>query len=296
MDITPVDPTEALPVIRAYYADIIGRYHGRPATPAEIEQTMRDEPSDDLVMLIACDGNEILGCVGLDFHIPPFAEVKRMYVLPAARGRGVGQALLAAAEKVAREHDAVTMRLDTRRDLVEAIALYRKVGYVEVEQFSEGMYIDHSFAKDLVYVTAAEPDDIRLKALIAELDQELRGRYNDEAIGPMPITSEVRFALAFRGQEPIGCVAVQPKGDVDFELKRMFVLPAARGTGIAPLLLDAAEATVRAAGARRIVLETGIRQPEAIRLYEKFGYTRIPNFPPYDKDPLSVCYAKVVSD
>jgi ribosomal protein S18 acetylase RimI-like enzyme len=57
------------------------------------------------------------------------------------------------------------------------------------------------------------------------------------------------------------------------------------------------EAAVKAArgGGARLILETGIRQPEAIRLYEKCGFTRIPNFPPYDQDPLSVCYAMELS-
>jgi GNAT superfamily N-acetyltransferase len=72
------------------------------------------------------------------------------------------------------------------------------------------------------------------------------------------------------------------------ELKRMFVTPAARGTGVAPRLV---EAVVALAGDARVILETGVRQPEAIRLYEKCGFTRIPNYQPYDQDPLSVCYA-----
>ncbi|WP_260479017.1 GNAT family N-acetyltransferase [Kibdelosporangium aridum] len=80
---------------------------------------------------------------------------------------------------------------------------------------------------------------------------------------------------------------MQPKGN-DFELKRMYVTPEARGTGVASLLLEAAATVVRDAGGRRILLETGTRQPEAIRLYEKSGYTRIPSY----HDPLSVCFAK----
>jgi GNAT superfamily N-acetyltransferase len=287
--VTPV--ADMVPLLREYYFDIVGRYWGRAATVEEIDQVLLDEPSDDLVMLVASEDDKPLGCLGLRLTIAPFAEVKRVYVVPAARGRGVGKALLAEAEMVARQHDAVTMRLDVREDLVEARGLYAKFGYVEVEPFNNDDFVAYWLAKDLVHITPVGPGDERLQELIAELDRELWGRYNNEAIGPMPISSDVQFVLACRGTTPVGCAATQPKGE-DFELKRMYVAPTARGTGVAPLLVDAAVEIATTRGGRRLILETGIRQPEAIRLYEKCGFTRIPNFPPYDQDPLSVCYAK----
>nr|WP_232328132.1 GNAT family N-acetyltransferase [Kibdelosporangium sp. MJ126-NF4]CEL17691.1 acetyltransferase [Kibdelosporangium sp. MJ126-NF4]CTQ91083.1 acetyltransferase [Kibdelosporangium sp. MJ126-NF4] len=149
MQIVTTPLTEAMPLLREYYTDIIGRYWGRPATEAEVEQTLVEEPSDDIHMLLARDGDDVLGCVGLRFTHPPFAEVKRVYVVPAARGRGVARALLAEAEKVARAHSAVTMRLDVREDLVEARALYAKVGYAEVEPFNDDKYVGHWLAKNL---------------------------------------------------------------------------------------------------------------------------------------------------
>jgi GNAT superfamily N-acetyltransferase len=287
--VTPV--TDALPLLREYYFDIVGRYWGRPATDEEIDQVLLDEPSDDLVMLVATEDDKPLGCLGLRLSIPPFAEVKRVYVAPHARGRGVGQALLAQAEKVALRHDAVTMRLDVREDLVEARGLYAKFGYVEVEPFNNDDFVAYWFAKDLLTITPVDPEDTRLKQLIAELDRELWDRYNDEAIGPMPISPDVQFVLACRGTTPVGCAATQPKGE-DFELKRMYVAPAARGIGVAPLLVDATVKIATTRGGKRLILETGVRQPDAVRLYEKCEFTRIPNFPPYDQDPLSLCYAK----
>jgi GNAT superfamily N-acetyltransferase len=287
--ITPVADAESL--LREYYFDIVGRYWGRAATAAEIDQVLLDEPSDDLVLLVASEEGKPLGCLGLRLSTPPFAEVKRVYVTPHARGRGVGQALLAEAEKVALQHNAVTMRLDVREDLVEARGLYAKAGYTEVEPFNNDDFVAYWLAKDLLTITPVDPEDERLGKLIAELDRELTSRYNDEAIGPMPILPDVQFVLACRGTTPLGCAATQPKGE-DFELKRMYVAPAARGTGVAPLLVDAAVDIATTRGGKRLILETGIRQPEAIRLYEKCGFTRIPNFPPYDQDPLSVCYAR----
>jgi ribosomal protein S18 acetylase RimI-like enzyme len=149
--VTPVDEAQAL--LRDYCTDIVERYHGRPVTSAEIDQVLLDEPSDDLVMLVASEDGAELGCLGLRFVARPFAEVKRVYVRPEARGRGVAQALMAEAERVAREHDAVTMRLDVREDLVEARALYKKVGYVETEPFNDDLYVAYWLVKDLAVVT-----------------------------------------------------------------------------------------------------------------------------------------------
>jgi ribosomal protein S18 acetylase RimI-like enzyme len=65
----------------------------------------------------------------------------------------------------------------------------------------------------------------------------------------------------------------------------MFTVPAARGRGVATALLRALEDSARAAGRKRIVLETGYAQPEAIALYEKAGYRRIPDFGFYKDEP-----------
>jgi GNAT superfamily N-acetyltransferase len=147
---TPVRDAQA--VLREYYADIIGRYWGRPATQDEIEKTLLDEPSDHLLIYLARDGDTVLGCIGLKLVTPSFAEVKRVYVTPSARGRGVAQALLAAVESVALDHGCRAMRLDVRDDLVEARALYAKCGYVAVEPFNDDKYVGHWLAKDLPVV------------------------------------------------------------------------------------------------------------------------------------------------
>ena len=83
---------------------------------------------------------------------------------------------------------------------------------------------------------------------------------------------------------PIGHAALRrlPVGDVvEWELKRLVALPAARGRGVGTLLIAAVEADAVARGAERIVLQTGNRQPEAVALYEKLGYHPIPAYPPY---------------
>ncbi|MFI1094360.1 GNAT family N-acetyltransferase [Streptomyces sp. NPDC020917] len=85
-----------------------------------------------------------------------------------------------------------------------------------------------------------------------------------------------------------------PEGfaDGDAEVKRMFVVPEARGRGLARRLLAELEATAAAAGRSRMVLETGTKQPEAIALYQSSGYLPVAKFGYYRDHELSVCMGK----
>ncbi|MGW2340255.1 GNAT family N-acetyltransferase [Streptomyces sp. NPDC001661] len=80
--------------------------------------------------------------------------------------------------------------------------------------------------------------------------------------------------------------------DGDAELKRMYVTPEARGLGLARRILAALEEDARAAGRTRMVLETGLKQPEAIALYTSSGYEPCAKFGHYRFDELSRCFAK----
>jgi GNAT superfamily N-acetyltransferase len=83
-------------------------------------------------------------------------------------------------------------------------------------------------------------------------------------------------------------------GDGDAEIKRMLVVEAARGLGFGRRLAEALEEAARELGATRLVLETGIRQPEAIGLYESAGFERIEPFGEYVGSAFSVCMAKAL--
>jgi GNAT superfamily N-acetyltransferase len=92
---------------------------------------------------------------------------------------------------------------------------------------------------------------------------------------------------------PVGHAALRWTGD-DLELKRMYVALSRRGTGVSTALLDGIEDAARALGVPRIILQTGDRQPDAVRLYERSGYTRIPTFSPYEWITFSICMEKVL--
>jgi GNAT superfamily N-acetyltransferase len=82
--------------------------------------------------------------------------------------------------------------------------------------------------------------------------------------------------------------------DGDAEIKRMYVVPEARGRGHARAVLAAIERSAAAAGRCRLILETGTKQPEAIALYRSSGYAPIDRFGMYRDEPGSLCFAKII--
>jgi GNAT superfamily N-acetyltransferase len=92
----------------------------------------------------------------------------------------------------------------------------------------------------------------------------------------------------------LGCGALKRFDANSMEVKRMFVNPEVRGKGIASLLLVALENWAKELGYEQCVLETGLRQPEAIALYKKNKYNIIPNYPPYEGVANSICFRKVL--
>jgi len=90
-----------------------------------------------------------VGCGALKLHRNAPAELKRMWIAPAARGLGLGRRLLLELEQHAGEAGVSVVRLETNRALDEAIALYRRSGYVEVEAFNSEPYAHHWFEKRL---------------------------------------------------------------------------------------------------------------------------------------------------
>lgn len=90
-----------------------------------------------------------VGCGALKFHADAPAELKRMWVAPEARGLGLGRRLLLELERLAREAGVTVLRLETNRNLTEAITLYRSSGYQEVPAFNDEPYAHHWFEKRL---------------------------------------------------------------------------------------------------------------------------------------------------
>jgi ribosomal protein S18 acetylase RimI-like enzyme len=154
--VSTVDPGSELGarVLRAYMDDVASRYWGRPATSSEVEQALREDPSDDLVLptglfVVAVGDGEPAGCGGVRFLAGGIAELTRVWVAPAMRRHGLGALIVTYLEERAAAHDRSRIRLDTRDDLTEARALYARLGYREVAPFNQDPYAEHWFEKAL---------------------------------------------------------------------------------------------------------------------------------------------------
>jgi GNAT superfamily N-acetyltransferase len=121
-------------LVAAQRAELVGRYCG------DKEPGVKPSAGDVAVVLVATenDGTPV-GCGALRPLTADTAEVKRMYVVPRARRRGVSKALLAALEAEALEHGWTTLRLETGPEQPEAVGLYTGAGYHPISAF--GHYV-----------------------------------------------------------------------------------------------------------------------------------------------------------
>jgi putative acetyltransferase len=100
--------------------------------------------------------------------------------------------------------------------------------------------------------------------------------------------------VAYDGDTPLGCGAIKHYADNVMEVKRMYVAPSARGQGIASSVLQELEDWTIQLAYKTCLLETGVKQLEAIRLYRKNGYNIIPNYGQYQGVSNSVCFEKTI--
>jgi putative acetyltransferase len=139
---------------------------------------------------------------------------------------------------------------------------------------------------------ADQPD---VTALLLQARALMAGLYPSESCHGFDLNAyakpEVTLFVARAGGIAVGCGALQRHGDGSAEVKSMFVIPEARGRGIGRAVLETIEAALPGQVAA-LRLETGIKQPAAIRLYEAAGFRRRGPFGSYRDDPLSVFMEK----
>ncbi|MFC9682963.1 GNAT family N-acetyltransferase [Streptomyces sp. NPDC056948] len=154
----PYDSPVAAALWRAYYTEVSDRWYllhqGRRTDPEELEREIAAQPGADLApprgrLLVARYGGEPAGTAGVRRYDGTTAELKRVFLHPSMRGRGGAPLLVRAAEDAARALGAARLILDTRGDLVEARALYARLGYKETEPYNDDRYAEHWFAKSL---------------------------------------------------------------------------------------------------------------------------------------------------
>ncbi|HET6560823.1 MAG TPA: GNAT family N-acetyltransferase [Marmoricola sp.] len=142
-----------------------------------------------------------------------------------------------------------------------------------------------------------------VQALVAELQQEFEVRYGGPDETPLDITMfdppAGAFFLGTLGSAPVAMGGWRLRPDVAAlgrsvaaEIKRMYVVPTARGRGWARAVLAALESSAGSFGADVMVLETGLKQPEAIALYESSGYVPVEGFGYYKDSPIVRYFGK----
>jgi GNAT superfamily N-acetyltransferase len=143
-------------------------------------------------------------------------------------------------------------------------------------------------------------DSSDVQALVEAQQEEMRGRYG--GVGDIGPTREAHmfeppdgvFLVSRVDGRAVACGGVCRFDTARAELKRMYVLPAARGAGLGRRLLEALEAEARRLGYTGLVLETGDQQPEALSLYASAGYGPIPCYGVYAARALSMCFEKAL--
>ncbi|WP_238992995.1 GNAT family N-acetyltransferase [Jiangella aurantiaca] len=147
-----------------------------------------------------------------------------------------------------------------------------------------------------LFIRALRYSDPVVRALESELQLEYAERYGDPDEGPI-LPEEFTppdglFLVGFVGNEPVATGGFRKHGDGVAEIKRMYVAHEHRGGGHARRLLSELEAQALRAGYTRVVLETGLKQPEAISLYQSSGYTPTAPYGYYSDAELSRYFTK----
>ena len=147
----PCDPRhpDARWCLESYFSELARRFDAGFESARSISADDDELTPPAGLLLMATLHGEPVGCGGVKLHDDAPAEIKRMWVAPAARGLGLGRRLLADLEARAAGGGARVARLETNRTLTEAISLYRASGYREVTPFNDEPYAHHWFEKTL---------------------------------------------------------------------------------------------------------------------------------------------------
>lgn len=142
---------------------------------------------------------------------------------------------------------------------------------------------------------ATDPD---FKSLVDELNEELRVLEGDNHsfYAQYDKIDNIRYAIvAYDNHRPIGCGSIKKFDDNSMEIKRMFVHPDMRRSGVASLIIEELERWTKDLGCNTCVLETGTNNPKAVNLYKRLGFEVIPNYGQYAGMDASICFRKHLS-
>ena len=147
----------------------------------------------------------------------------------------------------------------------------------------------------MIKLIRTDSENLDFIALVKELDADLAIRDGDEQAfyAQFNKIDKIKYVVvAYENDQPVGCGAIKEYSPIAMEIKRMYTSPACRGKGVATKVLTELERWTAELSYKKCLLETGIKQPEAIGLYKKIGYKPIPNYGQYAGVENSVCFEK----
>jgi GNAT superfamily N-acetyltransferase len=274
-------PDDALALIEEYYAaiDVAAR-----DDRASLLRYLSDPQS---AIWVAYCGHAATGCI-LFHPLTQFdraGEIKRLYVRPEYRGQGVARQLLETSEQFAQEHGIGWLYLDTKEDLTDAIAFYRRHGYQPCARYNENPQATIFMRKRLppaMLVRNFQPGDEEAFRVLNEawIERYFRLEERDRQTLNDPYSSVLapggQIFMAIRNGAAVGCCALHALGDGNWEIAKMAVAETERGRGVGRRLLEYAIDYAKARSSRRLYIETNSLLRNAIHLYESVGFRHVP--------------------
>lgn len=147
----------------------------------------------------------------------------------------------------------------------------------------------------MINITRTDSNNQDFIELVTHLDADLAQRDGDDHsfYAQFNTVDTIKYVVvAYENGKPMGCGAIKEYTPNAMEIKRMYTSPESRGKGIATSVLNELEKWATELSCEKCVLETGKKQPEAIGLYQKNGYQRIPNYGQYAGIENSLCFEK----
>jgi GNAT superfamily N-acetyltransferase len=195
LSLVPADSPEARQAMAQYFEELGERLPSGFDPGAALDEALvaNDPPRGAFVLARA--GDEVVGCGAITLLDERTAEIKRMWVSPAVRGRGLGRRLLARLEEEARRAGCRTVVLDTSTTLTEAVAMYEAAGYTPTEPYNDNPYAERWFARSLsVEVPGGLGERLGLPpgadVAVLHAPDDL-----DEGVGPLLADATVRHGL-----------------------------------------------------------------------------------------------------
>ncbi len=149
VEVTDPRQADARACLLAYFTELGERFETGYDPNQDLTATDDEMTPPAGLFLMATLHDEPVGCGALKFRGEGPADIKRMWVAPAARGLGLGRRLLNELERHAAGRGVKLVRLETNRNLTEAISMYLTSGYREVPPFNDVIYAHHWFEKEL---------------------------------------------------------------------------------------------------------------------------------------------------